>query len=248
MDRIRLRGVSKRFSRLAGAKLLANWGFWQEDSGPNWFWALDQVDLTLSGYGKRLAVVGANGSGKSTLLRIIAGVTRPTYGSVMVNGRIIPLLEVFTGLQPDLTGRENIYFNGTLMGMRRREIQRKFDHIVDFAGISSFLDMPVKHYSSGMRMRLGFSVASYVDADIILADEIWSIGDVEFQSKSLRRLEETRQRGTSIIFVSNDLDLLRQNSDEALWLQKGRVAALGPSDLVIKSYLQTARHNLPPAS
>ena len=241
MDIIRLSAVKKKFSRLQGAKLLAHWGFWQR-SGSHWFWALDNVDFSVTKPGSRVGIVGANGSGKTTLLRIIAGVTNPTQGTVIVNGRVVPLLELFAGMQQDLTGRENIYVNGLILGMRRQEIKAKFDSIVEFSGISKFLDMPLKHYSLGMMMRLGFSVAIHVDAKIILVDEVWSIGDAEFQNKSSERLELLRKQGAVLILVSHDLETIRLLADEVLWLKQGRVAAYGPTAKVLPAYLEDVRH------
>lgn len=239
MERLRLEKVSKRFSKREIARLLTHWEFWREGaSHSDWFWALDKVDLVLSGSGKRLGIIGANGSGKTTLLRIIAGVTNPTSGTVVVNGRVVPLLEPVAGMQPDLTGRENIALIGTILGMRHREIQRKLGEIVEFAGVSNFLDMPLKHYSLGMIMRLGFSIAIHVDADIILVDEAWGIGDAEFQTKSLERLQQLFHQEATVILVSNDLEIIRRQTDQALWLREGRVAAFGPSQGVIESYLK----------
>jgi len=195
------------------------------------------VDLTLSGSGKRLGIIGDNGSGKTTLLRVIAGVTQPTSGTVVVNGRVVPLLELGAGMHPDLTGRENIYLNGILLGMRRHEVRRKFDAIVEFAGVSEFMDMPLKHYSVGMTMRLGFSVAIHVDANILLVDEAWGVGDAGFQARSLEQMRRMHAQGVSSLLVSHDLTIIRQLTDEVLWLQSGRVAAFGPTESVVKSYL-----------
>jgi ABC-type polysaccharide/polyol phosphate transport system ATPase subunit len=244
-DIIRFDRVSKLYSRLEGSKFLSNWGFWRDRSRTNskrWFRALDNVDFALTKPG-RIGIIGSNGSGKTTMLRIIAGVTMPTNGSVVVNGRVVPLLEVFSGMQPDLTGRENIYFSGIMLGMRRREIQRKFDAIVEFAGIEEFLDMQIKHYSLGMVMRLGFSVSIHVDAQIILVDEVWSIGDAEFQGKSFERLEALQKQGTTQILVTHDLKMLRELADEVLWLSHGRVVARGPAAQLIDTYLKESREH-----
>ncbi len=248
MERIQLIDVSKGYSKQSGAKLLANWGFWRRDSDPRWFWALDQVNLSIPESGKSIGIIGPNGSGKTTLLRIIAGVTVPTSGTVIVHGCIIPLLEVFAGMQPDFTGRENIYLNGILLGMRRQEIQKKFDSIVAFAGVSEFLDMPLKHYSSGMTMKLGFSVAIHREADIILVDEAWSIGDTAFQAKSLTHLRRLHESGVTLILVSHDLEIMRQLSDEVLWLQNGRTAAMGPTNEIIPLYLKKVSSESPQAT
>ena len=238
MERIRLTGVSKRYSRLQGPKLLAYWGWrflFREDP---WFWSLQDIHLTLQ-RGTSLGVVGSNGSGKTTLLRIIAGVTAPTLGTVAVDGKIVSLLELFASMQGELSGKENIRFNGTILGMRRREINRKFDEIVDFAGIRDFLEMPVKHYSSGMVMRLGFSVAIHTDADIILVDEAWSVGDADFQAKSFKRLEDLHRKGVTLILVSHDTSVLQKLTTKTLWLNKGRVEKFGETHEVISAYLHS---------
>ncbi len=213
---------------------------WRLRGNPNWFWALKDVDLSLAD-GMSLGVIGANGSGKTTLLRLIAGVTRPTCGTLQVHGRIVPMLELFAGMQPEFTGRENVYLNGILLGMRRREIERKFDQIVDFAGVRNFLDMPLKHYSTGMGMKLGFGVAIHTDVQIMLLDEAWSIGDAEFQAKSLAQLHELRRKGITLIIVSHDLGLIQTLSDQALWLDHGLVRDFGPTQQVIDSYLRMVR-------
>ena len=239
MDRIRCIGVRKQFSRGGAETLVVRKYIWPwKGSGLSpWFWALDGVDLAVSGGGKRVGIIGDNGSGKTTLLRIIAGVTRPTHGTVVVHGRVVPLLELGAGMHPDLTGRENVYLNGILLGMRRSEVRRKFDQIVEFAGVTEFLDMPLKHYSMGMIMRLGFSVAIHVDAEILLVDEAWGVGDVGFQAKTMEQMRLLRDRGVSSLLVSHDANILRQLTDEILWLQSGRVAAFGPTESVINAYL-----------
>ena len=237
MERISLSGVSKRYFRFSGAKMLTQWPF-QAKSVQNWFWSLKDIELRINRPGTTLGIIGSNGSGKTTLLRIIAGVTTPTYGKVVVHGRVISMLELFAGMQPELTGRENIFLNGILLGMRTREIRRKFDSVVEFAGIGDFLDMPLKHYSLGMQMRLGFSLSTHVEASIFLADEAWGIGDAEFQSRSFTRLKELAHSGATLLLVSHDPLVLRQLASEVLWLQKGAVRALGPTDSIIDSYLK----------
>ncbi len=249
MERIRLVGVSKRFLRGTGAQYLVRWGLRRAKAEADWFWALRDVELTLLASPRRIGIIGANGSGKTTLLRIISGVTKPTAGTVFVNGRVAPLLEPVAGMQPDLTGRENVFLIGIILGMRRHEVQKKFHAIVEFAGIRRFLDMPLKHYSLGMIMRLGFSIAIHVEADILLVDEAWSIGDEAFQAKSLERLEQLNKQNNraTIIIVSHDLDLVRRQTDDALWLHEGRMAAFGPSGQVIETYLKAVRSGHIPA-
>jgi len=238
MDRIRLAGVSKRYFRLGGSKLLARWLFRRSSRGQDWFWSLRDVDLHIPRPGTSLGIIGTNGSGKTTLLRIIAGVTLPTAGTVTVHGRVVSMLELFAGMQPDLTGRENLFLNGILLGMRRREILHKLDSIVEFAGIGEFLDMPFKHYSLGMQMRLGFGLSTHVEASIFLVDEAWGIGDSDFQAKSFRRLRELKRQGVTLILVSHDPEILRQLADETLWLHKGETRAFGPTEKILSSYLQ----------
>jgi len=239
MNQIRLVGVSKEFLRSNRNPLLSCWASWRGASKSERFWALDGIDLTISGPGKRVGILGNNGSGKTTLLRIIAGITRPTRGSVLVNGRVVPLLELGVGMEQHLTGRENIYLNGVVFGMSRKEVRQKFDSIVEFAGIPDFLNMPLKHYSSGMIARLCFSVAIHVDRDILLVDEVWGVTDLEFQAKSLERIRQLQEKGVTTLIVSHDLELVSQLTDEVLWLKSGRIAALGPTDSILKAYQTT---------
>ena len=246
MDRIRLEGVSKRYFRLGGSKLLAGWLFRRSSHEQDWFWSVKNVDLCISRPGTALGIVGANGSGKTTLLKIIAGVTLPTTGRLTVHGRVVSMLELFAGMQPDLTGRENIFLNGILLGMRQREIQRKLDSIVEFSGIGEFLDMPLKHYSLGMQMRLGFGISTHVEAPIFLVDEAWGIGDAEFQRKSFLRLKELLRNGTTLILVSHEALILEQLSDEVLWMEKGAVRALGPAREIVRSYLKASAEDPTP--
>lgn len=241
-ERVRCLAVSKRFSRGAATTQLFRRSLNRGKENSDWFWALQSVDLTMVGSGKRIGLVGENGSGKTTLLRIIAGVTVPTSGAVEVRGRVVPLLELGAGMHPDLTGRENIYLNGILLGMRRREVQKKFDQIVEFSGVSKFLEMPLKHYSVGMIMRLGFGVAIHVDADILLVDEAWGVGDAEFQAKSMEQMKSMHDKGVCSLLVSHDLELLRRLTDQTLWLKSGRVIAFGPTESVLRAYQAAASH------
>lgn len=243
---IRCEGVGKRFLRGTVAQRISHWRPWRPAAPADWFWALEQVALTVPHAGQRIGVIGTNGSGKTTLLRILAGVTAPTCGTVRVHGRVAPVLEPVAGLQPDLTGRENVHLIGTILGMRRREIQRKFDAIVAFAGVEAFLDMPLKHYSLGMTMRLGFSTAIHVDAGIILVDEAWSIGDAAFQAKSIERVQQIQAQGVTSLIVSHDLAIVRQLTTDALWLRGGRIAAFGPTESVIRAYVASTQAPPPP--
>ena len=235
MNRILVENVSKRYFRLGGSKMLAGWLFGRRK---NWFWSLKNANLQVNRPGTSVGIIGTNGSGKTTLLRIIAGVTQPTAGSVTVHGRVVSMLEVFSGMQPELTGRENIFLNGILLGMRRQEILRKVEPIVEFAGLGEFLDMPFKHYSLGMQMRLGVSLSTHIEASIFLVDEAWGIGDSDFQAKSLRRLKELKQEGVTLLLVSHGPLIVRHLADETLWLHKGETVAFGPTEKIIDSYLQ----------
>lgn len=241
MAQIECTEVSKRYLRGRWAQHVTHMGLGKRRAAADWFLALDRVNLTISRPGQRIGIIGTNGSGKTTLLRIIAGITTPTSGTVVVHGRVAPLLEPVTGMQPDLTGRENIYLVGVILGMRRQEIKRKFDSIVEFAGIGDFIHMPLKHYSLGMTMRLGFSIALHVEADILLVDEAWGIGDIGFQNRSFERLEFLHQQGVSMILVSHDSQIIRQLADETLWLHQGQVVSYGPTEEVIESYLKASQ-------
>ena len=200
------------------------------------FWALQDVSFEVA-EGERIGIVGANGAGKSTLLKILSRVTEPTRGRVMIAGRVASLLEVGTGFHPELSGRENVYLNGALLGMTRSEIRRKFDDIIGFAGVERFLDTPVKRYSSGMYVRLAFSVAAHLDSDILVVDEVLAVGDAQFQRKSLGRMGELSRTGRTVLFVSHNMGAISQLCDRALWLHEGSVRAWGPTRDVIGRYL-----------
>lgn len=190
------------------------------------FWALDNVSFEVRA-GEILALLGSNGSGKSTLLKIISRVTEPSAGRINLFGRVGSLLEVGTGFHPELTGRENIFLNGTLLGMKRKEVIRQFDAIVSFAGVEKFIEMPVKRYSSGMYTRLAFSVAAHLDSELLLVDEVLAVGDAEFQRQCLNRLKEAAKGGRGIIFVSHHAGYITQLCDRAIILKNGRVSFSG---------------------
>jgi lipopolysaccharide transport system ATP-binding protein len=204
--------------------------------GARAFWALRDVSLDVD-HGEVLGVVGKNGAGKSTLLKIIARVTSPTAGRVELFGRVGSLLEVGTGFHPDLTGRENIYLNGTILGMRKREIDRKFDEIVAFAEVEPFVDTPVKRYSSGMYVRLAFAVAAHLDTEILLMDEVLAVGDAEFQKKCLGKMDDVAQAGRTIVFVSHNMAAVQRLCTRGVLLAHGQVAAAGPIGDVVRRYL-----------
>ncbi len=207
--------------------------------------ALNAVCFTVH-RGETVAIIGQNGSGKSTLLGLIARVYRPTSGTLEVNGRVAPLLELGAGFHPDLTGLENIYFNGVILGLSRRQISERLDAIIQFAELEEYIDAPVRTYSSGMLMRLGFAVAAYVDADILLVDEVLAVGDAHFQQKCYRKIREFQQQGRTILFVSHDMAAVRQIAPRALWLDKGILRADGDSETVVAQYLQSLTPEVTP--
>lgn len=187
------------------------------------FWALSDVSFAIEP-GDRVGIFGRNGAGKSTLLKVLSRITTPTTGTIITRGKITSLLEVGTGFHPDLTGRENVFLNGSIMGMSRQEIKSKFDQIVDFSEVEKFLDTPVKHYSSGMQMRLAFSVAAHLTPDILILDEVLSVGDHKFQQKSLKRMEEINNSGCTVIFVSHSIDAIQKYCKRAILLSDGKIA------------------------
>jgi ABC-type polysaccharide/polyol phosphate transport system ATPase subunit len=188
--------------------------------------------------GEAFGIIGRNGSGKSTLLKLISGILKPTSGSVRVNGRVAALIELGAGFHPEITGRENIYINGIMLGLSRREIDARFDQIVAFSGIPDFIDQPVKTYSSGMYVRLGFAVAVHVDPDVLLIDEVLSVGDEEFSAKCVAKIQEMKYRGVTLVFVTHQLDQVRNLCDRALWLDHGEPETIGDPVRVVDAYLQ----------
>jgi len=199
------------------------------------FWALKDVSFEVP-TGSTFGVIGHNGSGKSTLLKTLTGILVPDKGSVSVNGRVSALLELGAGFHPELSGRENVFLNGAILGLRKREIESKFDDIVEFAGLEQFIDSPVKNYSSGMFVRLGFAVAANVEPDVLLIDEVLSVGDEAFQRKSAERIEQFRREGRTIVFVSHGLGQVEQLCETVAWLDHGHVKAIGPAAEVIAEY------------
>jgi lipopolysaccharide transport system ATP-binding protein len=201
------------------------------------FWALKDVSFEVK-HGEVLGIVGRNGAGKSTLLKILSRITEPTEGRVLLRGRVASLLEVGTGFHPELTGRENIYLNGAILGMRRAEIRRKFDEIVAFAQVEKFLDTPVKRYSSGMYVRLAFAVAAHLEPDILVVDEVLAVGDAEFQRKCLGKMEEvSRREGRTVLVVSHNMGVVTSLCTRALWLGQGSIQDQGPAEAVVGHYL-----------
>jgi lipopolysaccharide transport system ATP-binding protein len=185
------------------------------------FWALEDIDFKVEA-GESIGIIGRNGAGKSTLLKILSRITPPTKGEVIMRGRVASLLEVGTGFHPELTGRENIFFNGSILGMKHREIKQKFDQIVDFSGVQSFIDTPLKHYSSGMQMRLAFSVAAHLDSEILLIDEVLAVGDADFQKKCIGKMDEvSKGEGKTILFVSHDLKAINKLTNRIILMKDG---------------------------
>jgi ABC-type polysaccharide/polyol phosphate transport system ATPase subunit len=199
-------------------------------------WALQDLTFGVE-EGEIVGVIGRNGAGKSTLLKILARITEPTTGVARMRGRVGALLEVGTGFHPELTGTENIYLNGAILGLSRREIRRRFDAIVSFAGVEQFLDTPLKRYSSGMYLRLAFAVAAHMEPDIVVVDEVLAVGDADFQSKCLGRMSDFGAEGRTVVFVSHDLGAITRLCERALWIDDGRIRADGPSADIVKQYL-----------
>src|SRR5262245_15627782 len=200
------------------------------------FWALRDVSFRIA-RGEAVGIIGRNGAGKSTLLKVLSRITDPTEGFVELWGRVGSLLEVGTGFHPELSGRENIYLNGAILGMRTSEIRRKFDEIVAFAEVEKFLDTPVKHYSSGMYVRLAFAVAAHLEPEILVIDEVLAVGDAAFQRKCLGKMGEVGREGRTILFVSHNMQAVRQLCSRALWIENGRIADSGASATVVDAYL-----------
>ncbi|MFO7906200.1 MAG: ABC transporter ATP-binding protein, partial [Pirellulaceae bacterium] len=201
------------------------------------FWALRDVSFSVA-EGQTVGIIGPNGAGKSTVLKLISRIIEPTSGGIEVNGRVGALLELGAGFHPDLTGRENIYLNGSILGLSRAEIERRLDEIIAFAELERFIDMPVKHYSSGMSMRLGFSVAVHTDPEILLVDEVLAVGDASFQRKCLERIDELHGQGVTVLFVSHNPDRTRDLCSYVVWLDQGRLVFKGSAESVVRRYLE----------
>lgn len=202
----------------------------------NEFWALDQVSFEVQ-KGEVIGVIGKNGAGKSTLLKILSKITSPTNGRVELNGRVASLLEVGTGFHPELSGKENIFLNGSILGMSRKEIKGKLDEIIEFSGIEKFLDTPVKHYSSGMYVRLAFAVAAHLEPEILIIDEVLAVGDAEFQKKCLGKIKNIAGSGRTVLFVSHNLGAVRSLCTSCLFMEKGKLQFMGSTEEAIKQYI-----------
>ena len=244
VDAIRVQGLSKRYRRanpnrpwtLQELVLSRFRNLRLEDT----FWALKDISFRVAP-GRMVGVIGRNGAGKSTLLRLIGGVGRPDKGSIEVNGKLGALIELGAGFHPDLTGRENVFINGVISGLTRSQITDRFNDIVQFAELEDFIDNPLRTYSTGMHMRLAFSIAAHVDPQVLLVDEVLAVGDLGFQQKCLDRIAEFQRCGCAILLVSHDTTLISQICDEALWLEAGQLAAFGPAQAVANQYLDALR-------
>lgn len=199
------------------------------------FWALKDISFEIN-KGDVVGIIGRNGAGKSTMLKLLSQITRPTEGQIKINGRVASLLEVGTGFHHELTGRENIYLNGTILGMTKKEVAEKFDEIVAFSGIDKFIDTPVKHYSSGMYVRLAFAVAAHLEPEILIIDEVLAVGDAEFQKKCLGKMQDVAGQGRTVIFVSHDIEAVQSLCNKGILLEKGQIKEIGPIHSIIQSY------------
>jgi len=246
---IRLQNISKRYHRQRAwyGSLRDQVGTWMRQlrGGPtaaerDELWALKDVSFDIQ-RGDSVGLIGHNGAGKSTLLKVLSRVTAPTSGSYFTRGRVGALIEVGAGFHPELTGRDNVYLNGAILGMGRKEIDAKLDRIVSFAEVENYVDTPLKYYSSGMEVRLGFAVAAHVDPDILLVDEVLAVGDASFQMKCLNKLAELKERATTVVLVSHNMANILQHSSKVLWMHRGRLRAYGAPDEVVSEYLRAVR-------
>lgn len=245
MDLVQFDRVSKRYrlGQRANAReainAIAGRVIGRRSSPDREVWSLRDVSFSVA-EGAALGIVGRNGAGKSTILKILAGITAPTAGVSRARGRVAALLEVGTGFHPELTGRENIYLNGAILGMSRQDITRRFVEIVEFSGVERFLETPVKRYSSGMYLRLAFAVAAHLEPDVLVVDEILAVGDAEFQRKCIGRMQEAEQEGRTVIFVSHDLETLGRLCPQAIWMESGRICDSGPTTSIVREYLNSS--------
>lgn len=238
MIALKLDHVYKKYRLRSKSNFLKTWP-WRLQSSRQEMWAIQGVSFSVD-KGEALGIVGHNGAGKSTILKLLSSITAPTSGQITIHGRLAALIEVGTGFHPELTGRENVYLHGSMLGMRRTEITRKMDSILEFSGVEKYIDEPVKRYSSGMYVRLGFSVAAHLDPDIVLLDEVLAVGDLAFQAKCLDRIAELRKRGATIIFVSHDLAAVYRLCDRALLLDRGQLVMDGVPREVVDTYQKTS--------
>ena len=216
-----------------------------ENGGSNFVWALDDISFDVN-QGDVVGIIGSNGAGKSTLLKILSKVTSPTKGNIKIKGRIASLLEVGTGFHPDLSGRENIFLNGAILGMTKKEIHAKFDEIVAFSGVDKYIDTPVKRYSSGMYVRLAFSVAAHLEPEILIVDEVLAVGDAEFQKKCLGKMKEVSQQGRTVIFVSHNLVAVKSLCTKGIVMDQGKLIFSGSADEAVESYMNANASKVQP--
>jgi ABC-type polysaccharide/polyol phosphate transport system ATPase subunit len=229
--------VSKEYKIRANGDSPKRWYKRPFETRSRQMWALRDVSFRVN-EGEALGIVGHNGAGKTTILKILAGITTPTKGEIKIRGRLAALVEVSSGFHPELTGIENVYLHGAMLGMRRSEIRKKLQSIIDFSGVGRYIDVPVKRYSSGMYVRLGFAIAAHLDPDILLLDEVLAVGDAAFQAKCLERIAELRKDGRTIVFISHDLAAVHRLCDRALLLSHGTILSDGPARQVIDEYQQ----------
>jgi len=232
-----LRDVLANGTKRLTYKLTRPFAVPENDSTHEEFWALKEVSFDIQ-QGDRVGIIGRNGAGKSTLLKILSRITEPTSGKIRIRGRVSSLLEVGTGFHPELTGRENIFLNGAILGMSKAEIKNKFDEIVAFAEVEKFLDTPVKHYSSGMYVRLAFAVAANLEPEILIVDEVLAVGDAQFQKRCLGKMESAGKEGRTVLFVSHNMVALKSLCEKAIWLNAGSVIEKGRAGDVVSNYLQ----------
>ncbi|MBX3345040.1 MAG: ABC transporter ATP-binding protein [Nitrospira sp.] len=249
---IRAEGLSKHYRLGAGVqhntlrdqvmhrlKSLTRWGAGQSETDPS-FWAVNDISFEVQ-HGEVLGIIGHNGAGKSTLLKILSRITQPTRGTADIYGRVSSLLEVGTGFHSELTGRENIFLNAAMLGMRRQEVRRKFDEILAFSGVEQFIDTPVKRYSSGMYVRLAFAVAAHLEPEILIVDEVLAVGDASFQQKCLGKMEEVSRSGRTVLIVSHNMTIIEGLCERAILLEKGRIARMGKTHTVVEGYADAIR-------
>ena len=242
----RPRYLSLRDSLSSTFKGVKNWATFKklpDLKADNEFWALKDINFQVNA-GESVGIIGRNGAGKSTLLKILSRTTPPTSGNAILRGRLASLLEVGTGFHPELTGRENVYFNGSILGLRKLEIDKKFDEIIDFSGVERFIDTPLKHYSSGMQLRLAFAVAAHLEPEILIIDEVLAVGDAEFQKKCLGKMDEVSRSGRTVIFVSHSMGLIQQLCERSIWLEQGQIKEMGLTNAVIQNYLRADTKNV----
>lgn len=242
---LEIKGISKKYQIQSNAKPYLSlresvFSFLKPSSKKEEFWALQDVSFDVM-QGDTIGIIGKNGAGKSTLLKILSKITPPTKGKVTCRGRIASLLEVGTGFHPELSGRENIFLNGSILGMKRSEIQKQFDAIVEFSGVGKFIDTTLKHYSSGMQLRLAFSVAAFLEPEILIIDEVLAVGDAEFQKKCLGKMQDVSKSGRTILFVSHNIQAVQSLCQKSVFLENGRVNSIGGTEQILNNYFSTFR-------